>query len=136
MNRDNRLTITNVHVTAVVKDVVDKMLKEFEEHGRESHVSKHEGLGIIMEEVTEMQEAVRHKDDTEFTNEVRDVVIAGLWYLASEEVHKRDINVPEVHKQRGCTGPCFCHGGCVHMVPRSQSRMFKTLVDVLCSDYI
>ena len=53
------------------------------EHGKLAHASKHESVGIIMEEVQEMLEAVRLDDAKPFVDEVIDVIVAGVWTLAS-----------------------------------------------------
>lgn len=60
-------------------------------HGHFSHFSKHESHGIIMEEVHEMEEAVRSKKHDEYWDEVMDVVVSGIWGIASRIARDEEV---------------------------------------------
>jgi len=84
---NNRITISEDVLKKVIGKVHGQTQIRFEKHGPEGHASKHESYGIIMEEVDEMTEALRLKNDDPFYDEVMDVIVAGIWYLCTVEAH-------------------------------------------------
>lgn len=79
----NRLEITDEQVLKALEIITLRTGDRMKQHGKLAHASKHESVGIIMEEVQEMLEAVRLDDTKPFIDEVVDVVVSGVWTLAS-----------------------------------------------------
>lgn len=87
---EGRKVITDDMVKATLTDVIGGTYDRFDRHGQFAHFSRHESHGIIVEEVDEMYEAVRSKIDDEYYTEVMDVIVAGIWTLASRKAREQD----------------------------------------------
>lgn len=94
----NRLEITDAQVLKALEIITLRTGDRMAEHGKFAHASKHESVGIIMEEVQEMLEAMRLKDTKPFVDEVVDVIVAGVWTLASV-IAGSDVDAPPVEEE-------------------------------------
>jgi len=67
----------------VVDEIVDHLTLKLQAKGTEAFSSSHEIYGIIAEEVSELLEAVKLNDKEELELELKDIIVAGIWGLAS-----------------------------------------------------
>lgn len=83
MSNARRIEISEDQLERAFASVVAGTRSRMQRHGQYAHFSRHESHGIIVEETDEMFEAVRSKDREEYYTEVMDVIVAGIWALAS-----------------------------------------------------
>lgn len=80
---------------AAVKSVVQKLREKIKEKGPGAFCSRHEILGVLMEEVDEYREAVRLPGSGKETldqleAELKDIAVAAIWGIASIQTRKVD----------------------------------------------
>lgn len=80
-----RVPITAEQLQEVVGKVMHEIAKQAECEGDHSFGSSHESLGILSEEMWELTEAVTSNDRDDVRAELRDIAVAAIWALASEE---------------------------------------------------
>ena len=78
-----RRTLAAENWETTIEQVVEKLAERIEIHGQDAMVSTHEVLGIVIEEVRELEDAARGNDTAEFRAELWDVLIAALVGLTS-----------------------------------------------------
>lgn len=81
--KDGRIGISNAQVEKAMQLINNGLQTRLFRHGQYAHFSKHESHGIIVEECREMEDAVRSKNHQEYWDEVMDVIVAGIWGIAS-----------------------------------------------------
>ncbi|KKN21925.1 hypothetical protein LCGC14_0920550 [marine sediment metagenome] len=79
-----RVQITSAHIAHADAGVRDEMRRQIQEKGDLSFCSSHESLGVIGEEHKELGDAIQANDREQIKKELRDIVVAATWALASE----------------------------------------------------
>jgi NTP pyrophosphatase (non-canonical NTP hydrolase) len=79
----NVVAVDDKHLLSALEVITSHVGSKIEKHGRRAYVSRHEGFGIIMEEVFEMTTAIRDNGSNAFSDEVKDVAVGCIWLLAS-----------------------------------------------------
>ena len=80
-----RVKVTAEHIAAANRDIRGVLRRQIKKKGDLSFTSSHESLGAIDEEHSELQDAIRSNDREAIKHELRDIVVAATWALASEE---------------------------------------------------
>jgi hypothetical protein len=70
-------------VEAVLEFAQNELAQEIAKKGRAIFVSRHEVLGVLAEEMGELEDEVRKGDLDRVGEELRDVLVAALWGLVS-----------------------------------------------------
>ncbi len=78
----SRKQITEQELDNAIFNIRFKLFKRLEEKGYGAFVSRHEVLGVITEEYTELIEAVEGKSLDEVKSEIVDIVVGGIFALA------------------------------------------------------
>lgn len=103
-------------------DVSDKVLfdvleaatlslgKKLEKHGRGAYVSSHESLGFLVEEIKELIDAIHQNDAKATVEEWYDVIVVGLFAVASA-INK---------KETTCTCDQFENAACCNCTKKVQ----------------
>jgi len=81
-----RATVPKAAEEAAVKELLDALHQRIKEKGRLGFLTRHEMLGVLIEEVEEFIHEVRvrqalHSD--EFKSELKDIGVCIIWSLAS-----------------------------------------------------
>ena len=80
-----RVNVLPEHVTAARHGIDATLRRQIAKKGILSFCSSHESLGVIDEEHKELNDAIRSNDREQIKQELRDMVVAATWALASEE---------------------------------------------------
>lgn len=78
-----RPEVSDKILLAAIEALTVNLGRKIEKHGRGAYISNHETLGIVAEEYHELVEAVRQNDPVDVANELMDIVVAGLFGVAS-----------------------------------------------------
>jgi len=70
-------------VEAVLEFARNELAREVVKKGNAIFVSRHEVLGVLAEEMGELEDEVRKGDLNRVGEELRDVLVAALWGLVS-----------------------------------------------------
>jgi NTP pyrophosphatase (non-canonical NTP hydrolase) len=82
LNRFVRPEVSKEHILAGLEDITAKLTKRLVQKGYGSYASRHEILGILLEEMDEVVEAIRSDHEqgyVEFKKELLDVAIGALF---------------------------------------------------------
>lgn len=80
-----RVRVRLEHVAEANAGVRSELRRQVKKKGDLSFCSSHEALGAIDEEHDELKNAIRANDREAIRKELRDIVVAATWALASEE---------------------------------------------------
>lgn len=83
---NSRIAIPKHVVCRVLREVSRDLQRAIVEKGDGSFISMQEIRGAIDEEVEEMHDAVHANDTAALREELTDIVIGGIWGLASMEM--------------------------------------------------
>ena len=90
MFNSERIKANELDVYDTIQGLTKRLEEEIKRKGRQTFISDHEILGVVMEEVAELQEAIKHINESpysHFTSELWDVLIACLWGLISQKAY-------------------------------------------------
>ena len=79
-------------IEAETLSIIDAVNRRIAKHGRGAFVGPHEGLGVIMEEVHELVDAVKANDPDEVEKEAQDILVGCLWLIASSRLRRKVIS--------------------------------------------
>ncbi len=79
-----RVQITPEHIARANVGVRGELRRQIQKKGDLSFCSSHESLGVIGEEHKELGDAIQANDREQVKKELRDIVVAATWALASE----------------------------------------------------
>ncbi len=80
-----RVPVTPAYVTAAKRGIDSTLRRQIAKKGILSFCSSHESLGVLDEERKELIDAIQSNDRETIKQELRDIVVAAMWALASEE---------------------------------------------------
>ena len=78
----NRLPIDERQVTEAVNALHTRIEERLLQKGRGSFASRHEILGILVEEMHELTEATQHGNATDLLHELMDVAVGAVFAIA------------------------------------------------------
>jgi len=87
---DSRFQLTDDHVDTALRDTINLLSQRLDQKGRGIFVSSHETLGIIAEEVGELEESVRTNNPDKQKHELMDIAVAAILGVASRLTGKMD----------------------------------------------
>lgn len=90
-----RPDIFEAEYKAAVKSVAEKLKEKIKEKGDGAFGSRHEILGVLLEEFDEFREAVRLRGNSkdvldQLEAELKDIAVAAIWEIASIQTRKVD----------------------------------------------
>lgn len=69
--------------------------RRVQKHGPGAYASRHEALGVLVEEHEEALAAIRDdRDPSRFTDELLDIAVVAIWWIASEQAIARSTGNP------------------------------------------
>lgn len=71
-------------------DIATHLAHRMRKHGKDSFVSPHEILGILLEETHELEHAIRKNSAPKTYSELMDVAVAAIWGLVSLTIMYED----------------------------------------------
>lgn len=93
-NRENKMfddfkrpEISEENLQKSINDTISSFRRKMDKKGNGAFISPVEILGKLTEEYLEVEEEVHQKRLNEVKNELMDVVVVGLWGIASIEEH-------------------------------------------------
>lgn len=86
---DSRVEVQDAEIAAAFAILGENLKKRLLKHGKKSFIGNHEALGVIMEEIFELTEAVKGNDDGKVLSELLDVGVGALFGIASMMAIKR-----------------------------------------------
>jgi len=83
----SRIYVDDSHIVEVMAEVTQHMQKCLTKHGQNSFISKHEIMGILLEEFDELRESLRKNDDN-FEYELKDIAQVCIFALACKKAYE------------------------------------------------
>ena len=79
----SRKEVSTKALTYALDEARSELSKRLSQKGYGGFASTHEMFGVLMEEVNELSEALHDNDQEQFVSELKDIVVAALFSLAS-----------------------------------------------------
>lgn len=79
-----RVQVTTEHLEIAETGIAAALRSRIHEKGTHSFGSSHEVLGLLVEERGELEAAIVANDRDAIKSELRDIIVAATWGLASE----------------------------------------------------
>jgi NTP pyrophosphatase (non-canonical NTP hydrolase) len=89
MKEDNRPSVTTEDLKKIIETLGLFIGKKIQKHGDKAFHNPHHALGILVEEYHELVEAVRKNEDNEFNDEMMDIAVVAIWWLASKNAYEK-----------------------------------------------
>jgi len=81
---DNRINITDEDISKIMSILLYGLNKRIKKHGTKSFISKHEILGVLAEEWTEINLEIKNDANLDnYKEELIDIAVVCVWGLAS-----------------------------------------------------
>lgn len=78
-----RKEVSTKALTYALDEAKSELSRRLGQYGYGGFVSSHEMYGVLMEEVNELSEALHSDDQDQFESELKDIIVAALFSLAS-----------------------------------------------------
>lgn len=88
----SRPTVKPLHQARAVQLLEDALERREQKHGPGGYVSRHELLGILLEEQRELEEAIQSDDAERVADELLDVAAVAVFGIASSLAALHDID--------------------------------------------
>ena len=83
-----RHEVGDINIEHGMTKLREKLNNRLQQYGRGIFVSRHEILGIIQEEMDELNDAVRDGTSNDISEELLDIAIAAVWgYISIQSLH-------------------------------------------------
>lgn len=79
----NRKKVSAKALSYALNEAKSELSRRLIQKGHGGFASTHEMFGVLMEEVNELSEALHDNDQDQFVAELKDIVVAALFSLAS-----------------------------------------------------